>query len=254
MYISTKEHILSGALFLAAVLKLLQMVGDSLIRIIFTDRITLKPDMLNTTVTNFQLGLSALQITLTIIVLYNAFKRLKRYRGVVEKNDYLGMAKIHEEIMDEGVSNLTSYTIMQLLQMWSAILVASQIVYEIISFAYQSFVSQLVAAVDMADEDMVSAFVSMYNNSHGFKYIGMFIALNLGFFVTGIILKDKLLKIISIILIVFFMGAFVILQMNTVTLLNRTVGIVWTSVIYHIMQTVGLLAFSIYLRIKYKGL
>ena len=41
-------------------------------------------------------------------------------------------------------------------------------------------------------------FVAIYNNTHGFKYIGLLIALLIGVLMTGIFLNDRLLKVVKI--------------------------------------------------------
>ena len=43
------------------------------------------------------------------------------------------------------------------------------------------------------------------------------------------------------------------LEMFTLSLLGRNYGIVWSSVIFHLMETVGLFALARYLRIRYHG-
>ena len=95
--------------------------------------------------------------------------------------------------------------------------------------------------------------VALYNGTHGFKYIGMFIAIILGILVTGIFLKDRFLWIFSAALTGIFMIAFVTLQMGTITIAGRDYGIVWTAVIFHLVQTIGILLLSVYLRRRYQG-
>ena len=82
----------------------------------------------------------------------------------------------------------------------------------------------------------------------------MFSAIILGMFVTAVFLKDRMLKIISVVLTVLFLLAFTIFQMVTFYTEIKIISIVWTSVIYHGLETVGLIIFSIYLSKHYKGL
>ena len=51
-----------------------------------------------------------------------------------------------------------------------------------------------------------------------------------------------------------YLLAFGLFQMQTVSLMGREIGIVWTSIIYHITETAGLLILSLYLTKRYKGL
>ena len=97
-------------------------------------------------------------------------------------------------------------------------------------------------------------FVMLYNMTHGFKYIEMLCAILLGVVMTGIFLSDPYLRIASLVILVLFMLAFGVFQMQTVSLMGRSVGIVWTSLIYHATETLGLFLLSLYLSRKYRGL
>ena len=254
MYINKKEHILSKTLFLTGCVRLGGEVANSIARMSINKTQGPSPDMLNTTIDNFSTIVSVIQICLVTAIFYMAYLRLEHIRGVVPKDDYSEMAKLQEELGEKNISTLSSYSIMQLLQLWAAILIGIQVVYDVTNHAYQTFVEQMCFFIDFGNQDIANAFVSVYNNSHGFKYIGMFVAICLGIFVTGVFLKDAPLKIASFVIMCLFMLAFAILQMHTVTVMDRTVGIVWTSVIFHVIQTVGLFAVAVYLSQKYKGL
>ena len=254
MYINHKEHILSKAICGTAIVRLAGEAANAVVRFSLNKAQGLQPDMLNVAVSNFGSVISAIQIIIICALFYNAYIRINHIRNVIPKDDFLEMAKLQEELGGNNISSLSSYSIMQLLQLWAAILIGVQIVYDVTSRAYQSFIEQISLLVDFSDVNIANAFVTVYNNTHGFKYIGMFVAISLGVFVTGVFLKDAKLQISAFIIMAFFMLAFAILQMRTVTVLNRTVGIVWTSVIFHIIQTVGLFGFSVYLSKRYKGL
>lgn len=254
MYINQKEHIISKVLCQSAIVRLSGEAVNAIARVSINHVQGLKPDMLNVTFDNFVSIVSTIQVIIIASCFYSAYTRLTHLRSIVPKDDYAEMAKLQEELGEGKISTLSSYSIMQLLQLWAAIMIGVQIVYDVTSKAYQSFIEQISLMVDLTDENTVLAFVSLYNNTHGFKYIGMFIAISLGVFVTGVFLKDIQLKISAFIIMGCFMLAFAILQMNTITVLEKTFGIVWTSVIFHLIQTVGLFAFSVYLSKKYKGL
>lgn len=254
MYINQKEHILSKVICQTAIVRLVGEMANSAARMIMNRQQGLQPDMLNVTITNFASIVSAIQIIVIIALFYKAYTRITHIRSVVPKDDFVEMAKLQEELGGNKISSLSSYSIVQLLQLWAAILIGVQVVYDVTSRAYQSFIEQMSLLIDFSDANIASAFVSLYNNTHGFKYIGMFVAISLGVFITGVFLKDSTLEIAAFAIMGCFMLAFAILQMRTVTVLNRTVGIVWTSVIFHLIQTVGLFVFSIYLSKKYKGL
>lgn len=254
MYINQKEHIISKVICQSAIVRLSGEVVDAIARVGLNHTQWLEPDMLNVTYDNFTSIVSTIQIIIITSCFYMAYTRLTHLRSVVLKDDFAEMAKLQEELGEGKISSLSSYSILQLLQLWAAIMIGVQVVYDVTSKAYQSFIEQISLLVDLTDKNTAMAFVSLYNNTHGFKYIGMFIAISLGVFITGVFLKDVKLKIAAFTIMGCFMLAFAILQMNTITVLKRTVGIVWTSVIFHLIQTVGLFAFSVYLSKKYKGL
>jgi hypothetical protein len=97
-------------------------------------------------------------------------------------------------------------------------------------------------------------FVMLYNMTHGFKYLEILAAILLGVVMTGIFLNDRYLKLASLVILTLFLISFAVMQMQTVYLMGREVGIVWTSIIYHLTETLGIIFLSGYLNIRYKGL
>ncbi|MCR5475182.1 MAG: hypothetical protein K6F28_08285, partial [Lachnospiraceae bacterium] len=65
---------------------------------------------------------------------------------------------------------------------------------------------------------------------------------------------DHYLKVAAVLITVLFLVSFGIFQMQTIELPGRQIGIVWTSVIYHLTETIGLFLMSVYLVKKYRGL
>ena len=97
-------------------------------------------------------------------------------------------------------------------------------------------------------------FIMLYNMTHGFKYLEILSAILLGVVMTGIFLNDRYLKLGSLAILLLFLVSFGAIQMQTVYLMGREIGIVWTSLIYHITETLGLFLLSLYLTVRYKGL
>ena len=64
--------------------------------------------------------------------------------------------------------------------------------------------------------------------------------------------RDMVFFILKILLL--FILAFTIFQMVTFYTEIKIISIVWTSVIYHGLETVGLMLFSVYLSKHYRGL
>lgn len=134
-----------------------------------------------------------------------------------------------------------------LLLIWGVILIGVSVIYDITSILYSKAISQIFTATTEKQ------YIYLYNSTHGFKYIGMMVAITLGTIMTGIMLKSKWLIFSSTFIMTIFIGAFAAFQMYTIRLdfIGKTVGIVWTSVIYHFAETVGLLFLALYVRIKY---
>lgn len=134
-----------------------------------------------------------------------------------------------------------------LLLIWGVILIGASVIYEITSILYSRAISQIFTVTSQKQ------YIYLYNSTHGFKYIGMMVAITLGTIMTGIMLKSKWLIFLSTFIMTVFIGAFAVFQMYTLNLdfIGKSVGIVWTSVIYHLSETAGLLLMALYVRIKY---
>lgn len=112
--------------------------------------------------------------------------------------------------------------------------------YVFTSIMYRRFIGMLMDALSGSSSLTDGTFVMLYNMTHGFKYLEMLSAILLGVVMTGIFLNDRAMKLSSFAILALFLISFAVLQMQTVNLMGREVGIVWTSIIYHITETVGL--------------
>lgn len=251
MYVNRKEHYLSNSLFWAAGIHVLSNLALFLVRRYAPKADASLPDIANTSVMIGQIAVAAIQVILMAIVFITAYDKIKKDMSVVDESDRLKMAVLQKEAMGNKVPALTGNSICRLLELWGAILVAVRMVYDICSLVYRRFIADLIDySKSISNED----FITIYNNTHGFKYIGLLIALLLGSLMTGIFLNDKLIKVITMILMAFFLLSFVLLEMQTITLGGYRIGIVWTSVIFHLIETMGLIILGFYLRKKYIGL
>lgn len=248
------SHLLTKAIFIGAVCNIGETGLSTLLRIILGQDTSLTPDMLDKRLWSGQLIISFLQIAITAFAFYTSWKHLMEYKKRISPNDFAEVAKLKEDASEDTITRLSSYSVGQLIQLWAAVLVGAGIFYNITTLVYRGFIQEVIDLLNMADVASVSGFVSLYNSSHGFKYMGMLIALLLGIFVTGVFLQDKVLKLSSLFITVLFLVSFTALEMNTLTLFSRLMGIVWTSVIFHLLHTIGLLALSAYLAFRYKGL
>ncbi|SKB55278.1 hypothetical protein SAMN06296386_10284 [Lachnospiraceae bacterium] len=253
MFIEHDKRILSKAISVTAVINTVMTAGSVAVRFLVKDTSSVTPDMLNDAYWTYQIFFSVLQIFVTAFTFWCAWRQLDHYRKLVPVDDYTEMAKLQEEVMPDEISNLSSYSIRQLLEVWAFILIGVRIVYDIFTITYRRFVAGLSSQVDITNVGELQTFSAIYNGSHSFKYIGMLIALVLGILITGVFLNDKYLKIAAVVLTVLFIISATLVQIQTYTIFDHEIAIVWSSVIFHLLQTVGLLALGIYLKRVYRG-
>ncbi len=253
MYLNKKAHFLSDALFWSAGIHMTSNVVMTLIRRILRARYSSVPDMDNTAIWACQIAVAAIQVVILAYIFIKAWDKLNNTMAVVDESDRIKMAVLQQEIMGNKLPALTGSDIQKLLELWGVILVGIRMVYEICSMVYRRFISDL---VDLSEAELTSSedFIAIYNNTHGFKYIGLLIAISLGIIMTGIFLNDKFLKIVTMIMMTFFLLSFILFGMHTVIVGGYSIGIVWTSVIFHLLETVGICGLGIYLRKSYIGL
>lgn len=254
MYFGNRKHILSKALLWAALINILTFALSSLTRLVLRNSSSILPDMSDDYIWLSQLVFSFLRLIAMVAVFALAWKKLEKYMGVVAEDDKAEMGRLQEEVFGGKISSLSADAISRLLQIWAVILVGTQFVYDITSLQYRKFVNELTLLLAGGDTLTGSSFISLYNSTHGFKYLGMLIAILLGVMMTGIFLNDRFLKIVTASVTGAFLLSFAVFQMETFEIFGRSIGVVWTSVIFHVTETVGIIAFSIYLRKKYRGL
>ena len=164
------------------------------------------------------------------------------------------MGELQKEYFGDNLASLSVSSVNRLLQLWAVIFVGAELIYDFTSILYRRFIGMLMDALSLGEGMTDGTFVMLYNMTHGFKYLEILSAILLGVVMTGIFLNDRLLKLASLAILAVFLISFAVLQMQTVYLMGREVGIVWTSIIYHATETIGLFLLSLYLSKKYKGL
>ncbi len=254
MYINVKKHILSKAIMLTAVVKLIAALCEGTLRIILRKSNVTSPDMLDIMLWHCQLVISVIQIAITSVIFYLIWRRLSHYMNIIPKEDRKQMGDLQKEFFGENLATLSVSSVNRLLQLWAVIFVGAELIYVFTSIMYRRFIGMLMDALSTSDGMTDGTFVMLYNMTHGFKYLEILSAILLGVVITGIFLNDKYLKIASFVILLLFLLSFGALQMQTVYLMGREIGIVWTSIIYHVTETVGLFLLSLYLSIRYKGL
>ena len=254
MYINVRKHILSNAILGVALVKILAALLEGALRMLLKRREYSTPDMLDSILWKCQLAISGLQIIITIIIFYYSWKKLNHYINIVPKEDREHMGDLQKEFLAGHISSLSVSSINRLQQLWAVIFIGAELIYVFTSVMYRRFIGMLMDALSEGSALADGTFVMLYNMTHGFKYLEILSAILLGVVMTGIFLNDRFLKLSSLAVLAFFLLSFAVLQMQTVYLMGREVGIVWTSVIYHVTETLGLVLLSIYLSRHYKGL
>lgn len=130
-----------------------------------------------------------------------------------------------------------------LIEIWAFIFLVVAAFYYVCNNFYENALQQFRKAA--GDK----AYVSFYNSTHGFKYASMFICIIFGLVLTGIIMKRTLLPFISGICIVGFMISFGYFDMKTVSVGYWNLGLVISSLLFHLLETVGMFLVSIYMLI-----
>lgn len=133
-----------------------------------------------------------------------------------------------------------------LLNIWGIVFVGVQIYYYLEMVFYDRILENYFELVSDSE-----AYTAFYAGTHGFKYAPMFVGLMFGIAMTGITLKDKLIKIITLVLSVLYLFFFGFQDMAFLSFRNTTVGIVLCSALFHTVQTVGVLLLGMYLKLKY---
>ena len=254
MYINVKKHILSNAILLTAITKIVAALCEGVIRFVVKSNNSLTPDMLDIVLWRSQLAVSALQIVIITLIFFHAYKKLNHYLSLVEKDDRKDMENLQKEYLGDKLASLSISSINRLFQLWAVIFVGAELIYVFTSIMYRRFIGILMDALSLGEGMTDGTFIMLYNMTHGFKYIEILSAILLGVVMTGIFLNDRFLKLSSMAILLVFLISFASIQMQTVYLMGREIGIVWTSMIYHITETIGLFLLSLYLSRHYKGL
>ncbi len=252
LYLSKKDHYLSSALLRTAFVHLVILCARGLIRLIIRGDQAMTPDMADQFMWNTQLFLSVIRLAAIAWIFYTHHKLLARKLSVIDKDDQLQMAILQREVFGDNLAVLSGEIIAALVKLWAFILVGVQLIYDISSWMYRAFINQLLIYALSSGEYL--SFVTVYNYTHTFKYAGMLIAILLGVMATGIFLEDRKLMLFAVVIAVLYLISFSLIRMQDITVLGKSLGLVWSSVIYYALETGGILGLSFYLRRRYLGL
>ena len=252
MYFSPKKHILSNVILYVTVIRFVGFCLSGLARVAVRSG-GFEPDMADAYVWRIQSVTAIITVAASAVVFSYALMKIKQFISVVPEEDRDDMAVLQAEAFGEGNSNLSADIIRKLLETWFVIFVGVQLMYEVFSEVYRHFVLDLYQAVVKYTGVTSDTYTSLYNLSHSFKYQGMLIALLLGVIMTAIFLDDKTLMLVTILAASIYLLSATGLEMMTLSVLGESVGIVWSSVIFHLIDTIGMIGLALYLRIKYHG-
>ena len=253
MYYTRKRHLLSNAVFLVTGINLFGDIFMAVFRLFFRKKSDGLPDMLNSTIWMAELISSVVILLLIVLVFVAAFRKIKRDMNKIREADRRDMGRLQEDMLGKKLSTLSADVINKLIQLWAVVFVGMQIISNITSIIYRRFANMLFDLYQSGQLDSKKQLVSIYNKTHGFKYLGMLCAILLGVMITAIFLEDRLLRRIDIAATVVFIVCFCCMDMTKMSIFGFKIGIVWTSVVFHLIETIGMVVFAIYLRRRYKG-
>ncbi|MCR5651201.1 MAG: hypothetical protein K6F86_08490 [Lachnospiraceae bacterium] len=252
MYFSKNAHFLSAALKITALIRLSTAGIEGIIRMILNRSAHYNPDMLDSLSWGISSACSFLKIAAIITVFYLSWKKIRKYTGLIDEDDRFEMGRLQKEVFGSDLAVLSADAIEQLILIWGMILGLAECVYYVLSLVYRKFITQLMVLSVLGQQ--YDSFVPLYNLSHGFKYIQMMTAILIGVAVTAVFLHDRALAVAAGVLMITFLLAFSLFQMQPLSFSGRQIVVVWTSVIFHLTETLGLLTLSVYLAKHYLGL
>lgn len=128
-----------------------------------------------------------------------------------------------------------------LMEIWAFIFIVAESFYYVCLAFYNNALSQFQSVASK------EAYLNFYNDTHGFKYASLYICIIFGMVLTGYITNARFLSVLSGILIVAFIICFGFIDMQTVQIMGQEVGLVVSSLLFHSVESVGILLIGIWL-------
>ena len=219
----TGQQLLGKFLIDVAMLNILELICKAVIRFIFKGQTML--------ISGYEAYLSMLRLLLVVIAFIYCIKR---------------MNKLFFHSPDTK----------KLVVLWGVILIPIQLINDMTVMLYTRMLELLqhVLSESAIDGDG-QIFAMIYDSTHGFKYICIFLAILLGIVMTGELLEKRKLLILCAVFAVMFMIAFTAFRMQTIeinTIATYEIGINWTSTIFHALTTFGLMFIGFYIYKEFK--
>ena len=141
----------------------------------------------------------------------------------------------------------------KLMVLWGVILIPMQLINDTCAALYTRMLETIASVFIQEGVDKDGRiFALIYDMSHGFKYICIFLAILLGLVMTAEILERRKLMIVPGVAGVLFMLAFTLLRMESTAIGSIQIGVNWTSLIFHGLNTVGLFGIGMYIERLYR--
>ncbi len=133
-----------------------------------------------------------------------------------------------------------------LIVIWGFVTIGVQILYYISSYHYGMLVNEMMS--DLSPYE----YGTFYASTHVFKYAPMFIGVIMGFIITGAVLRDKWLVLVSLIISIGYIACYGTDDMIPLVLWNGSqLGLVVPALIFHVTESAGILLLGIYCKRKY---
>lgn len=135
----------------------------------------------------------------------------------------------------------TKLKVRYVFRLWAFVFVMVQAFYYASKLAYEQTLVQLMNVTSGQQ------YTDFYTQTHGFKYAAMFLGIMIGVYMTGVMLRSRILQAVSVLLGVVFLVCSGFGDMMSIPLGNgKEVGVVLSGAMFHAMQTAGILALGLY--------
>lgn len=131
-----------------------------------------------------------------------------------------------------------------LMKIWAYIFVIAECFY----YVCLAFYNQTLAKIQVMTS--TATYIDFYNDTHGFKYAALYICIILGIVITGYITHARFLSVISAILLIAFMICFGFIDMQTIQIMGKNVGLVASSILFHSVESGGVFLLGMWLAFR----
>lgn len=192
-----------------------------------------------------EISVAVIRILLKVVITEH-FLTLYRSLSVIEPYIKMGMEIVIVGIFIFIIFRAKNDLDRSMIVIWGFVTVGVQILYYISSHYYGMLVNEMMS--DLSPYD----YGTFYASTHVFKYAPMFIGLIMGIVITGAVLRDKWLVLISVLLGAAYIACYGMEDMIPIALPNGSqLGLVIPALIFHITESAGILLMGIYCKKRY---